>query len=52
VQAVSNQDPPGFVWSIFFILLILYLLFAANQYLQFKQVPRPAERLLACSPGL
>lgn len=37
-QAVANGDPPGFVWAIFFILLILYCLFAVNQVLQFKQV--------------
>ncbi|PRW57970.1 integral membrane [Chlorella sorokiniana] len=37
-QAVSKGDPPGFVWSLFFILTALYLLFAVNQWLQFKQV--------------
>eukprot|EP00887_Chlorella_sp_A99_P006951 scaffold2.g6951.t1 len=36
-QAVSNGDPPAFVWSIFWILLVLYVLFAVNQALQFKQ---------------
>lgn len=37
-QAVTNGSPPDFVWSLFFILLVLYLLFAVNQVLQFKQV--------------
>ncbi|KAL4858912.1 hypothetical protein ACK3TF_001284 [Chlorella vulgaris] len=37
-QAVSNGSPPGFVWILFFILLVLYLLFAVNQALQFRQV--------------
>jgi hypothetical protein len=37
-QAVSNGDPPDFVWSLFFILSLLYILFAVNQVLQFRQV--------------
>ena len=37
---MSKGDPPGFVWSLFFILTILYLLFALNQWLQFKQASR------------
>lgn len=41
LQAVSNGDPPTFVWSLFFILSFLYIMFAVNQALQFKQVGRP-----------
>ncbi|PSC68996.1 hypothetical protein C2E20_7432 [Micractinium conductrix] len=37
-QAVAKGDPPTFVWSLFFILFVLYALFAVNMWLQFKQV--------------
>lgn len=34
----ARGSPPGFVWSIIFIVFFLDLLFAVNQWLQFKQV--------------
>lgn len=36
--AVSKGDPPGFVWAIIFILLILDSTFAINMYLQQKEI--------------
>lgn len=36
----ADQHPPGFVYGIFFSLLVLFNCFAVNQWLQYKQLGR------------
>lgn len=42
----ADQHPPGFVYGIFFSLLLLFNCFAVNQWLQYKQLGRWKDYLI------
>lgn len=42
----ADQHPPGFVYGIFFSLLVLFNCFAVNQWLQYKQLGRWKDYLI------
>lgn len=42
-RVINPRSPAGCCRSLFFILLVLYCLFAVNQYLQFRQVGAAGE---------